>query len=384
MILMLNDIEQEKLITLTKKLISFKSITPCQAGCMDFIEEYLSNIGFRAIRLDKNETSNLIAIYGDINKPIFAFAGHIDVVPPGEISQWDTDPFILEEKSDKLYGRGIADMKGAVSSFIIACENFLQHYQPQHYCIAILLTSDEEGPATDGTRIMVEYLQQNNIQIQYCILGEPTSVNTLGDTIKIGRRGSLTGHLEIIGQQGHIAYPHLCINPIHKFAPVINELTSVNWDSGNEFFPPSTLQFTNLNSGIGVDNVTPGNLNARFNFRYNNIYTANELQDKIVAILDQYKLKYQISWFNSAKPFITKKGLLSTISIEAINKIMEISPEFKTDGGTSDGRFLINVCNEILELGLNNKYIHQISECIPKHDLFNLANIYYTILTKIF
>lgn len=381
---MLESIEKEKLLNLTTDLIKFKSVTPNQAGCMDFIHTYLGKTGFKITRLDKNNTSNLVAVFGDTTQPIFSFAGHIDVVPAGDINKWDTDPFTLEEKNGILYGRGISDMKGAIASFIIATEKIIKKCDATKCAIMILLTSDEEGPATDGTKVIVEYLKHNNIKIDYCLLGEPTTVSTLGDTIKIGRRGSLTGHAEIIGQQGHVAYPQLCENPIHKFAGALYELSNTTWDNGNEFFPATSFQFTNLNSGIGVDNVIPGNLHARFNFRYNNLHTADELQQKVVAILDKHELQYNMSWSNSAKPFFTPKGRLSTVCEYSINHVMNITPDFKTDGGTSDGRFLIEVCDEILELGLSNKYIHQISERINKNDLYNLSNIYYTILTKMF
>ncbi len=381
---MLELTEKNKLLQLTADLIQFKSVTPHQAGCMDFIHTYLHNLGFKITRLDKNHTSNLIAIIGDKTLPILSFAGHIDVVPAGDINKWETDPFKLEEKNGNLYGRGISDMKGAISSFIIAVEKYIKQNNNNKYAIMILLTSDEEGPATDGTTVIVEHLKNNNIKIDYCLLGEPTSVEILGDTIKIGRRGSLTGHAEIIGQQGHVAYHQLCENPIHTFSSALYELSTTKWDDGNEFFPETSFQFTNLNSGIGVDNVTPGNLHARFNFRYNSLHTAHELQNKVVAVLDKYELKYNISWNNSAKPFLTQKGKLSKACEYAISHIMNMTPEFKTDGGTSDGRFLIDICSEVLELGLSNKYIHQISERINKNDLYNLSNIYYTILTKMF
>lgn len=380
---MLTNKDCNALLELTKQLISYKSLTPNEAGCIGYIKDYLTPLGFKFIDVNKNETSNLIAIYGDLDKPIFAFAGHVDVVPTGDITKWGSNPFILEEKDDQLYGRGIADMKGAIASFIIAAQQFIANNNIKKNTIVLLLTSDEEGKAVDGTAVIVDYLKKNNIRIKYCIIGEPTSVDILGDVIKVGRRGSLTGHLEIVGNQGHIAYPHLCLNPIHLFAKVMYELSSKTWDNGNEEFPPTSFQFTNINSGIGVDNVIPGVLHARFNLRYNNLHSAQSLQKNVIEILDKYGIQYTITWLDSAKPFMTKKGQLNTAAASAINKVMGINPECKTDGGTSDGRFLVDVCDEVLEFGLNNRYIHQISERIQKSDLIDLVNIYELILENV-
>ncbi|MFN7095465.1 MAG: succinyl-diaminopimelate desuccinylase, partial [Burkholderiales bacterium] len=250
--------------------------------------------------------------------------------------------------------------------------------------IAILLTSDEEGAATDGTIVMVEYLKQQGITLDYCLLGEPTSVNNLGDVIKIGRRGSLTGKLEIVGKQGHIAYPELCRNPIHMFAEALLELSKISWDNGNEYFPATTLQFANLNAGLGVDNVVPGTLYTSFNFRYNNLHTAESLSKRFTDILDQHQLPYKIKWNNSAKPFLTLPGRLIAVISDAIKHQQSITPQLKTDGGTSDGRFLVEVAKELVECGLSNMHIHQVGENICKTDLFDLANLYYIILNKIF
>ncbi|MFN8769328.1 MAG: succinyl-diaminopimelate desuccinylase [Neisseriaceae bacterium] len=380
---MLTTNESERLLELTQNLIGFKSITPNDAGCLDFIQEYLSELGFKFVRVNRNDTSNLIATYGDItNLPIFAFAGHIDVVPPGDVKKWETDPFVLEEKDNHLYGRGIADMKGAIASFIIACENYIES-KPDDKAIVILLTSDEEGSGIDGTPVIVDYLKEKNIRIKHCIVGEPSSIDIVGDVIKVGRRGSITGGLELYGKQGHVAYPHLCENPIHLFASAMAELTSIKWDNGNEYFPPTSFQFTNINSGLGVDNVIPGILRARFNFRYNELQTLTSIRDKVIAILNKYSLQYQLTWTNSAKPFRTKDGKLNSVTINAIKQIMNIEVEKRTDGGTSDGRFLVEVCDELLELGLSSKYIHQVSEHIPKSDLVNLANVYNLILKNI-
>ncbi|MBP9743083.1 MAG: succinyl-diaminopimelate desuccinylase [Burkholderiales bacterium] len=375
---------QNELFQLAATLTSFKSISPHQAGGIDFIQQYLINLGFITTRLDQNGTSNLIARLGN-KAPIFAYAGHIDVVPPGDVSKWEFDPFTLTPHNGKLYGRGIGDMKGSVASFMLAIKQFLAEKTSEcSGSIMLLITSDEEAAATDGTVVMVEHLKQNNTIIDYCLLGEPTSVDNLGDVIKIGRRGSLTGHLEIIGQQGHIAYPDLCHNPIHLFVPALAELTQTIWDTGNNHFPPTSFQFANLNSGLGVDNVIPGSLYASFNFRYNNLHNAEDLQTQTVAILDKYKLKYNIKWKNSAKPFYTKPGQLIKTVTQSIESEIQLTPQLKTDGGTSDGRFLIDICSELLEFGLSNKHIHQINENVNQDDLFVLFKTYKTILHKLF
>lgn len=371
----------DNLLKNTKKLISFKSISPNQSGSIDYLENYLKKLGFITTRVDRCSTSNLIARLGTAS-PIFAFAGHVDVVPPGNIEKWSHDPFTLHEENDTLYGRGICDMKGAIAAFINATEKHIE--QNKNGSIMLLITSDEESSAVDGTTVIVEYLKKNKIQIDYCLVGEPTSVDVLGDVIKVGRRGSLTGTLEIKGKQGHIAYPDLCENPIHKFAPALAELSQIKFDEGNEVFPATSLQFANINAGLGVTNVTPGSLFANFNLRYNNLHTASELQTKITNLFEKHHLKFEIKWSNSAKPFYTKPGKLNLAAINAIKQVSNIETNAKTDGGTSDGRFLVDVCHELLELGLPNKSIHQINENIKTADLFNLANIYYIILETIF
>lgn len=376
--------DQQKLYELTKKLISFKSISPDQAGCIDYLQQILSDIGFKVIRLDRNNTSNFIATIGN-SGPLFAYAGHIDVVPTGDLNAWKFDPFILNEANNELYGRGIADMKGSVAAFISAVAEFIKtSFNPDKGQIALLITSDEESSAVDGTPVIVEYLKTHNIKIDYCLLGEPSSDKILGDTIKIGRRGSLTGYIEVQGKQGHIAYPEVCINPIHTFSGALNELILTKWDSGNNMFPPTKLQFANINSGLGVTNVIANTLTSNFNFRYNNIHNAYDLEQKVVAILDKHDVKYTIKWVNSAKPFYSTPGKLLQVINDSIKEQLKLIPQQKTDGGTSDGRFLIEVCTEIIEFGLSNKYIHQINERINTEDLYNLANTYHLILNKMF
>ncbi|MDQ5922252.1 MAG: succinyl-diaminopimelate desuccinylase [Pseudomonadota bacterium] len=375
---------QQELIQLANRLISFKSISPNQAGAIDFIHQYLDNLGFTITRLDRGKTSNLIARIGN-QEPIFAYAGHVDVVPPGDIKQWQFDPFTLTSHEGKLYGRGIADMKGSIASFLVALKQFLSNKNNKlPGSIMLLITSDEEAAATDGTIVMVDYLKQNNIIIDYCILGEPTSLDVLGDVIKIGRRGSLSGYLEVIGKQGHVAYPDLCKNPIHLFAKALTELSSITWDNGNDYFPATSFQFTNLNSGLGVTNVIPDNLHASFNFRYNNLHTATQLQNKVEELLKRHQLEYNVKWTESAKPFCTKPGKLIEVVTHSIKQESNLTPQLKTDGGTSDGRFLIDVCTELLELGLSNRHIHQINENIPEEDLVRLCKIYLAILEHIY
>jgi len=377
-------LDQKKLFDLTSKLISFQSISPNQAGCIDYLQQILTDIGFTVTRLDKNNTSNFIAKIG-VSGPIFAYAGHVDVVPTGDLNEWSFDPFTLTPANNELFGRGIADMKGSIAAFIIAVEQFIQNdFNPNDGQIAILITSDEESSAVDGTPVMVDYLKSEGITIDYCLVGEPSSENILGDTIKVGRRGSLTGYIKVNGKQGHIAYPESCINPIHTFIPALNELISTKWDNGNEIFPPTGLQFANINCGLGVTNVIANTLTANFNFRYNNLHNASDLKQKVVAILDKYAVNYAVEWTNSANPFYSKPGKLRQVITDSIKQQLNLMPAQKTDGGTSDGRFLIEVCTEIVEFGLSNKHIHQIDERIKAKDLDNLANTYYLILNKIF
>lgn len=374
----------EEIFNIASKLISFSSFSPSQAGCIDFIENYLKNLKFKTIRLDKNNTSNLIAFIGSSNKPLFVFAGHVDVVPTGDFKKWFCNPFQLTKKNDKLIGRGISDMKGAIASFLIAIKHFINNTNINDYNIGVILTSDEEGEAIDGTKEIVRYLKDNDIKIQYCVLGEPSSENVLGDTIKHGRRGSLSADIDINGKQGHIAYPSNCINPIHKFAPILNKLIQYKWDNGNNLFPPTSLQFANINSGLGVDNVIPNQLFASLNIRYNNLQTTETIKKQIIDIFNEFDVNYLISWKDNAKPFVTSNGKLINNLIHSISKQVSLTPLLKTDGGTSDGRFLIDVCEELVEFGHINKSIHQINEFIMSDDLENLAKIYYQVLIKTF
>lgn len=377
-------IETNKLIQVLSDLVAFESVTPYSAGSLEYIENFVTKLGAECVYVNRNQTSNLIVTLGNGNK-ILAFAGHVDVVPAGDYSKWvNANPFQLHIEDDSIIGRGVADMKGAIAAFLLALEEFVAKNDLNKYKVMLLLTSDEEGSAYDGTILMVDYLKQNQIQLNYCLVGEPSCVDVLGDTIKVGRRGSLTGNLVINGKQGHIAYPHLCDNPIHSFAPAMSELTSKIWDNGNQFFPASSLQFANINSGLGVTNVIPGQLTANFNFRYNTNHSVDSLKQEVVAILNKYKLNYDLSWQHSANPFLTKVGNLIELSRQAINEVCGVNVVCKTDGGTSDGRFLIEVSDEIIELGLKNASIHQLNEATSISDLTKLAATYAIILSKIF
>lgn len=373
-----------KLIDLLTVLIAFESVTPCDAGSLDYIAAFVENLGGSCVRLKRNQTTNLIATLGT-GSTVFAFAGHVDVVPTGDVTHWVTqEPFKLQQIGDKLIGRGVADMKGAIAAFLLALADFIEKNAPDSYQIKLLITSDEEGSAVDGTPLMVEYLQQNNQRLNYCLVGEPSCVTTLGDTIKVGRRGSLTGDLVVHGKQGHIAYPHLCVNPIHSFAPVLAELSTQIWDHGNQYFPATSLQFANLNSGLGVTNVIPGELKTNFNFRYNTEHSAASLQGQVELVLQKYNLNYSLSWNHSARPFMTQVGKLVECCSGAIKEVCGITPLLKTDGGTSDGRFLIAVSDEIIEFGVRNESIHQINEATTLADLTNLEMIYNKLLHAIF
>jgi len=372
-------------IEILTKLVEFPSITPDDAGSLNYIQEFITSLGGSYQRIDHNKTTNLIARIGEGSK-IFAFAGHVDVVPTGDKQQWiNQNPFKLHNVDGVLTGRGVVDMKGAIAAFMSALSGFVnQRSNPDSYQIMLLITSDEEGAATDGTIKMVEELKKSNTALDYCLIGEPTSSDKFGDTIKVGRRGSLTGELVVYGKQGHIAYPDLCENPIHLALPALTELSQIKWDNGNEHFPPTSLQFANLNSGLGVTNVIPGQLTADFNFRYNTQHTVESLQDHVKQVFDKYRLNYLINWKHSANPFLARIDSLVSIASKAIEEVCKLKPELKTDGGTSDGRFLIDISNELIEFGLLNATAHKINETTTQADLNQLAAIYNLILGKIF
>ena len=369
-------------LELAKSLISQASVTPDDNGCQSIMIERLKKIGFEIHPLKFGDVDNFWATRGN-SGPIFAFAGHTDVVPAGNEDAWNTSPFEPTIKDGFLYGRGAADMKGGLASMVTATENFVNENPNHNGTIAFLITSDEEGVAVNGTVKVMEYLKENNQKIDYCLLGEPSSTSVTGDVIKNGRRGSLNGVIHVKGKQGHVAYPHLAKNPIHFIAPALSDLCSQEWDSGNEYFPATSLQVSNIHSGDGVTNVIPGEAKVMFNFRYSTETTKEELMKKVHEILDSHKIDYTIDWSHSGYPFLTPVGDLVSACVSAIEETKDITPELSTSGGTSDGRFIAQEGTQIVELGPVNATIHQINESILVKDLEDLSSIYTKVLTRI-
>ena len=370
-------------LQLTKQLISRKSLTPNDDGCLDIIGARLSPLGFDLEKMRHSEVDNLWARRGDAS-PLVCFAGHTDVVPTGPVERWDSDPFTPTVRDGMLCGRGTSDMKGSIAAFITATERFVAEH-PQHKgSIALLLTSDEEGIAVDGTVRVVEALKERKQGIDYCIVGEPTSVSKTGDTIKNGRRGSLSGTLTVKGVQGHIAYPHLVKNPIHMAAPAIAELAATVWDEGNEYFPPTSFQISNIKGGTGATNVVPGTVEIVFNYRHSTASTVESLKSRLLAILDKHGLEYDLEWENSSgKPYLTPHGDLVDAVASAIKQVTGLDTELSTSGGTSDGRFIADICPQVIELGPLNATIHKVNECVPVADLDALSEIYFLTLCKL-
>jgi succinyl-diaminopimelate desuccinylase len=369
-------------LALAKLLISKSSVTPDDKGCQALMIDRLNKIGFTVQVLKFGEVDNFWAVRGD-SGPVFAFAGHTDVVPAGDESLWKTDPFTPIIKDGMLYGRGAADMKGSLASMVVATEKFIEKNPNHNGMIGFLITSDEEGLAVNGTIKVMEYLKENNQKIDYCLVGEPSSTAVLGDVIKNGRRGSLNACLRIKGKQGHIAYPQLADNPIHLVAPVLNRLCDESWDDGNDYFPATSLQISNIHSGTKVTNVIPGEVEVMFNFRYSTETTHEALKQRVTDILDSYNLDYSIEWEHSGYPFLTPKGELVSACIGAIRKIKSIDSELLTSGGTSDGRFISQMGTQVVELGPVNESIHQVNESVSVEDLEDLTEIYFQVLTKI-
>lgn len=369
-------------IALAQELIRRQSITPEDTGCQNLIAERLAKIGFANEPMPHKEVQNLWSRFGK-QSPVVVFAGHTDVVPTGPAERWQYPPFGAEIHDGQLYGRGTADMKGSVAAFIVAVENFLQKHPSPKGSIALLLTSDEEGPAVEGTVRVVEALQARNEAIDYCIVGEPTCETQLGDTLKNGRRGSLSGKLTVQGIQGHIAYPHLARNPIHQLAPALTELAATQWDQGNDYFPPTTWQVSNIHGGTGATNVIPGTVEVLFNFRFSTASTEEGLKARVHEILDRQGLQYQLEWELSGEPYLTGRGTLVEAMSEAIGEICGQTPALSTSGGTSDGRFIAKHCPEVIEFGPLNATIHKIDEHVPVTDLERLAEIYEKALEKL-
>ncbi len=369
-------------LQLAMELIRRPSVTPVDGGCQELLAARLAALGFNIEHLSFNGVSNLWARRGT-RAPILAFAGHTDVVPPGPLDRWRSDPFMPEIRDGHLYGRGAADMKSSLAAMVTAVERFVAAC-PQHAgSVAFLITSDEEGTAVDGTRRVVEALAARGEKIDFCVVGEPSSCERLGDTIKNGRRGSLTGRLTIHGKQGHAAYPHLADNPLHHLAPALAELCALRWDAGNAHFPPTTFQVTNLNAGTGADNVIPGEALVIFNLRYSTELTADQIRARVLTLLDRHTLRYSLDWHHSGLPFLTQPGPLVAAARMAIRAETGLETQLSTAGGTSDGRFIAPTGAEVVEVGPINATIHQLDECVRVADLEPLARIYAGILEQL-
>jgi len=366
-------------LDLTQELIRRRSLTPDDDGCQALIAGRLARIGFECESIRCGDVTNLWARRGS-TAPLLCFAGHTDVVPTGPLEQWASDPFQPTVRDGRLFGRGAADMKSSIAAFILATEAFVAERPGHAGSIAFLITSDEEGPSVDGTVRVVERLKERNERIDYCIVGEPSSVNTLGDMIKNGRRGSLSGRLTVRGVQGHIAYPHLVKNPILMLAPALAELGAMQWDSGSEFFPPTSFQVSNIHAGTGANNVVPGSLELDFNFRFSTASTVDSLKARTNGVLRTHGLDYSIEWHLSGNPFLTDRGALVAAVQAAIKSVTGVDAELSTSGGTSDGRFIADICAQIVELGPVNASIHKLNEHIDLPALEQLPRVYLEIL----
>ncbi|MFZ3321120.1 MAG: succinyl-diaminopimelate desuccinylase [Usitatibacter sp.] len=362
-------------LELARALIRRRSVTPEDAGCQQLIAERLVPLGFTAEEFRCNDVVNLWIRHGTA-KPLVVLAGHTDVVPPGPLEKWHSDPFEPTVRDGNLYGRGAADMKTSIAAFVTAMERFVAEHPSHPGSIALLVTSDEEGPSVDGTVRVVEALKARGETIDYCIVGEPSSVERFGDTVKNGRRGSLTGRLVVQGVQGHVAYPHRAKNPVHLVAPAVAELASTQWDRGNEYFPPTTWQVSNIHAGTGAQNIIPGTAEVDFNFRFSTASTPETLKARVGQILDRHGLDYSIDWTLGGKPFLTPRGKLVTTLVRAIEKVTGVKPEINCTGGTSDGRFIIDICPEVAEFGPVNRSIHKVNEAVALDEIEPLAEVY--------
>ena len=371
-----------KVIEYARDLIARPSLTPDDAGCQDWLAERLAALGFSQEWVRSGGVTNLWARRGSV-APVVCFAGHTDVVPTGPLERWSYDPFSPTLSDDCLYGRGAADMKGSIAAFLVAVEDFVAAHPDHPGSIAWLITSDEEGPAVDGTVKVVERLAARGERIDYCIVGEPTCAERFGDTLKNGRRGSLHGRLRIHGIQGHIAYPQLAKNPIHLAAPVIAELSATEWDAGNEYFPPTTWQISNIHGGTGATNVIPGHVDIVFNFRFSTASTVEGLKARVHHLLEQHGIQYDLDWELGAKPYLTPRGRLVEAIAAAIQEHAGVSPQLSTTGGTSDGRFIADIAREVVEFGPVNKTIHKIDECVGVEELNRLVAIYRATLERL-
>ena len=369
-------------LELAKALIARRSITPEDAGCQQLIIDRLVPLGFKSEVFRCGDVMNLWIRHGT-SSPLVALAGHIDVVPPGPLDKWQSDPFQPTIRDGKLYGRGAADMKTSVAAFVTAAERFVAAHPSHAGSIALLITSDEEGPSVDGTVRVVEALKARGEKIDYCIVGEPSSVERFGDTIKNGRRGSLHGRLVVNGVQGHVAYPQRAKNPVHLAAPALAELAATEWDSGNEYFPPTTWQISNAHAGTGALNIIPGAMHVDFNFRFSTASTPESLEARVESILDRHKLDYTIAWELGGKPFLTPRGRLVETLSSVVRKVSGVLPEINCTGGTSDGRFIIDICPEVAEFGPVNRSIHKVNEAVALDEIEPLAEVYRAAIEEL-
>ena len=371
-----------KTLKLTEQLITLESVTPADSGCQQLIKDFLTDQGFICEAIQSGNVTNLWARRGTA-QPLITFAGHTDVVPAGPVEKWHSNPFVPTIRHGMLYGRGAADMKCSIAAMLVATEEFVAAHPDHPGSIGFLITSDEEGPATDGTVVVCNLLKQRGVQLDYCVVGEPTSADHFGDTIKNGRRGSMSGKLVVHGIQGHIAYPQLAKNPIHAAAPAIAELSTEVWDQANAYYLPTSFQISNIHAGTGASNVIPGSLTVDFNFRFSTASTAQGLQQRVQTILDKHELTYDLNWTISGQPFLTPKGALSDALSAAILAETGLHAELSTTGGTSDGRFIAQICPQVIEFGPTNASIHKIDEHIAVSEIEPLKNIYRKTLENI-
>jgi len=372
-----------KVVKLLSELVHFKSVTPDISDCQKYIDDYLSESNFKTEYKKYDSVKNMISTYGK-GSPCLAFIGHTDVVPSGDEAQWESDPFVLTKKNDFLVGRGTSDMKGGISCFMQAVREFIKENDSFNGSIKLILTGDEEGDAINGIRKLVDSGVLKDNELDYCLVGEPSSSDKIGDVIRNGRRGSITGHLILHGIQGHVAYPEKAENPIHISSKIISDFLDIKFDNGNKYFPPTSFQISNINSGTGVDNVIPGNIKIVFNIRYSTETNHNEIKETIINILNNSSAKYDITWKHSGEPYLTTNHEFIDICKDSIEEITNIKTLISTNGGTSDGRFMAKVCKQVVELGLTNRSIHKINECVKEDDLRTLVEIYKNILSKIF
>ncbi|KYN86944.1 succinyl-diaminopimelate desuccinylase [Vibrio cidicii] len=366
-------------LALTKDLISRQSVTPEDAGCQDVMIERLQALGFEIERMVFEDTTNFWARRGS-EAPLFAFAGHTDVVPAGKLDQWHTPPFEPTEKDGYLYGRGAADMKGSLAAMVVATERFIAQHPDHKGSIGFLITSDEEGPFINGTVRVVETLMARDENIDMCIVGEPSSTAIVGDVVKNGRRGSITGDLTVKGTQGHVAYPHLADNPVHKSLLAIHELATTEWDQGNEFFPPTSFQIPNVQAGTGASNVIPGEFHVQFNLRFSTELNNDAIVERVTSTLNRYDLNYDLKWTFNGDPFLTDTGALLDAVVAAVDEVNQTKPALLTTGGTSDGRFIARMGGQVVELGPVNATIHKVNECVKIDDLEKLTDMYQKTL----